>query len=552
MAKSMKNPIFLSLTLAALAALSYRIFFGLDLGDESFHLATAHHFALGAKAFQDETSIRQIFAFFTLPLIKGLRFLNPSNESLVLYMRFAFLFCHLGFCLLVRKTVKRFAPKSAIFVDLAILVTLFFIPVNVFSLHYATLGFMFLGASLCITFFSEKSGSSPLIFFSWVTLAFATASHPGIFISALFMLLSSRNKRWLNALGFLSSWLLLMILFNFTPSDYLRSIVQTKDTIQQSGTELGLAKFFGMIAELSPKGPFPVILLLWVISFVLLTKSKSRIWILVNLFLFPIITFFNSRTSQGGLGSAGYMLCLSYFSPLLCWYFAGLDKAKKYSLQFWIPCFLAFIGCSFLSSGGVAGTSGALITTLPFSLVFLSEALKKAMGTHSDLKREIICSIPIFLFLVFFVRGTFSSVYQENTNQYSLSSQITSGPFKGLKTSETKKLFIETLEKDLKSLPIKQGRIVFTCFLPAGYLLTNLFPNHDFLWGTPSLTQIKPNTDIVVRVFDQTYTKINVWPQHCEALSETVAGNKGTIIKKQDYEIWVKNESIGSNLEKQL
>jgi len=527
----------------ALSLLFYRVLIGVDFGDESFHLATAYHFDLGAEAFKDESSVGQMFAFFTLPLLKIVRSFAPDNEGLVLKMRWGFLLFHTLFFLLLYQTLKVFTVGSRWILELACLASLFFIPANVFSLHYAPLGFMFLGSSLCTRFLSQKKESRLLLFASGILLGMGTLAHPGILLPALFLILVTPNQRVLFLSGILMAWTLLMVIFQFSLMDYAHAVMTTREAVGQQGNSLGLIRLKNLLMELFPQGPLAGILILWLASFLFCFKKNQVAVQLALLLIFPALVFFNSRVSHGGTGSSGYVLSLVYLSPFLCSSLADRGQLKAYFLDFWVPCLCAFLACSFLSTGGVAGTSGSFLTLLPFSLAFLSESVKRLLGSRNNLGYRWVPALPLVLFGCFFLIATFKGVYQENLFGAPLKAEVRSGPFKGLRTTETKRDFIESFQQDLKSLPLKRGRIVFSCFFPAGYLLTGFFPNHDLLWHAPKPSEIRADTDLVVRLYDEVYPTINVWPQKCSPLPEVIRGHKGTLLRRDRYELWIKDKS---------
>ncbi len=535
-----------ALSVFVLALMLHRLTLGVDFSDESYHIATAYHFFLGAKAFVDELYIIQSFAFVTSPLFSLLIGTDPSLDGIVIKMRLVFLaFQFLVSCALFFAVRQRFSVTTSF---LACVFFFVYVPMNLFSLFYVTLGVGFLSLGMVFCFLAN-SNTRPawLLSLAGASLALASCSHPVMFLPSGYLFGSvlwrcCKKPRYyfypliLMIIFFLLVGTAIFLKYQFSVGDYLNSFKGFRPVLWN------FQRVISSLTTLTVPGPLTPLLFL-LAGFLALTKpqvdgNKSYLEMFFAI-VFPIVIFFHCRSSQGGLGPCGYVMLIFYFSPFLCRH-SSPDLTRSFFLAFWVPAMLTSLGLSFASFSGPSSTSAGFLPALPLGIAFL---LQISSGKKLPNPRFIFSNVHglVFLFLmIIFLRGLYGSAFQE-AELSDLHYKVRSGPFRGLQTTSVKQQFIEELQETLHTYLPTEGKIVFSCFFPAGYLLTRLIPNHTFLYTVPTLSTIPESTEVVVRLYDETYTRLGIWPQQCEPLTETISSSKGILIKKEGYEIWVRN-----------
>jgi hypothetical protein len=231
-------------------------------------------------------------------------------------------------------------------------------------------------------------------------------------------------------------------------------------------------------------------------------------------------------------------MVLFYLSPFFCgYYFPGF--LKNYFFAFWIPGLITSLGLSFASLSGPSSTSAGFLVALPWSVAFLLGATQECAKKIRFQFASVLPSVMIAMLFIIFLRALYGGFYQESYLPR-LTERVKSGPFKGLRTTSVRRDIIERFQKTLRDTLPSKGKIVFSCFFPAGYLMTSLTPNHYFLYSNIELVEISPLTDFVVKLDDGIYQRIEIWPHYCEHLVERIGGNTGKVLKTEDSEIWIR------------
>jgi hypothetical protein len=144
------RPLWPALVLFGICAgfLVWRIHFGVDLTDESFYLASARQFAMGARPFADSWSALQLSGWLASPLVRAWESLTGGTDGLALAMRWAYVLLSLGATAAGTAFLRRiFGLRSGL---LAASIPLALIPFVLPTLSYNTLaiGFISIGTSL--------------------------------------------------------------------------------------------------------------------------------------------------------------------------------------------------------------------------------------------------------------------------------------------------------------------------------------------------------------------------------------------------------------------
>jgi len=542
--ESIELRLYLFLSFVLFLVLGYRATLGVDFTDESYHLANAYKFFLGAIPFKDELFSAQGFALLTKPIVSTLINLTGSTAGIVLKMRWAFLCFQFLISLFLFSVLKRtFSTASALAASLSYFC---FVPMNLFSLFYVTLGVGFLALGMgCFYLASQSQKPSTAFFLGSFALALSFIAHPvmAIPISVIAALISwpLDKNGFKRLLLFSTSFLFLVavffVIYGFSPLDWLRAVQGSRHYNAEIGNVWGFPRLLLALKTLVMWGPWLSFILI-IFGFLVFATYRNQAvgkYQFIALVLLPLFIFFNSRMSAGGIGPAGYLLSLGWLSFILVWSTVPLPEAKRFLLWFLLPAAAATLAMSFTSNSGVSSTSTGFLPILPVALLLLSSAIQKSFPKSSFFK-PYLGSIVILFFLLIFVRGTFQSAFKEPRFS-ELKHPISAGPFQGLKTSQFRKDFIEKLHTHLNQLKDNKKSILFTCFFPAGYLLTDLKPGYFFVWGAPGNGNNLFDSELLVRVFDKTYPLLGISSQSCQPLQDEVSGKKGQLVKEEFYEI---------------
>ena len=133
---------------ALLGIIVYRIHFSIDYYDESFYIAMAYHFVLGAKPFVDEYNLAQTVSLLTVPFFFLFHLLQGSTEGIVLFSRYLYLIVTMLFSLAFFFTIRR--TVDSILAILIAATPLFFTPFMIYSVSYNSLGMLFSALSFFV------------------------------------------------------------------------------------------------------------------------------------------------------------------------------------------------------------------------------------------------------------------------------------------------------------------------------------------------------------------------------------------------------------------
>jgi F0F1-type ATP synthase assembly protein I len=147
----------------------------------------------------------------------------------------------------------------------------------------------------------------------------------------------------------------------------------------------------------------------------------------------------------------------------------------------WIPSFVAGLVTAYTSGNGYVNAGLGMLSATVATTVFLIKAFLKFASKDSSkstfFSREIIAPFLVVLFLGLsqYHLFSFSNMVYRDADIPQLSSQIESGPFRGLYTTQNKKNYLDELSKDLKAVSRSGDRVLFYYSnFPAGYLLTSM------------------------------------------------------------------------------
>ena len=145
-------------TLAVVGITYWRLWYGIDLTDESFYVVLPYRFVLGARPFVDETTVAQQAGLLVFPFV-WLYHLAAGVDGVVLYVR------HLEFLmsLLVGAAIfvsLRGVLRSGAAALLLACTAVAFAPFDIHSLSYNTIGGGLFTAGCLLGYLSLRPATS--------------------------------------------------------------------------------------------------------------------------------------------------------------------------------------------------------------------------------------------------------------------------------------------------------------------------------------------------------------------------------------------------------
>jgi len=149
-------------TFAAVATLFWRIRFGVDFSDEAFYLATGFRFWLGDRPFIDEINLAQSMGFLLAPLIGVYRAVSGQLDGIFLWVRFLYVLFVCAVAVTAFVCLRRdFSLRVA---GCAAVLYLGYVPMNLPTLSYYTMGAGFFSAALLVGAYQKRYAVSGGLF----------------------------------------------------------------------------------------------------------------------------------------------------------------------------------------------------------------------------------------------------------------------------------------------------------------------------------------------------------------------------------------------------
>jgi hypothetical protein len=170
-------------------------------------------------------------------------------------------------------------------------------------------------------------------------------------------------------------------------------------------------------------------------------------------------------------------------------------EARRLFAAVWLPAFLAGLATAWSSNNGGVNFGVGFLPAIFVTTAFLTWALEDASAERLALWPALV--VPVLLVVLGW------QVYRDGPVS-TLDTTVAGGPYAGLQTSLNKKLWLEEIGRDLERLG-KQCRIAFFRDFPGGYLLAHSEPDTNSAWVA---TVAKDKTD----AYQQTL--VRYWERH--------------------------------------
>ncbi|MEO8902012.1 MAG: hypothetical protein ABI488_09105 [Polyangiaceae bacterium] len=482
---------------AAAVILLYRLPYGVSHGDEAFYSAMPYSFILGNRPYFDELALHQNAGLLLVPFYRVYLAIVGSADGIIMFNR------HLYFSYLALSSVVayRFGRRVSGHVPAccAAALLLLFSYFNLFALSYNTCGaFGFFCGTVSTAEALLKPRPGWQLFGASLWFLSGVFSYPGfapallVYVGVVIFWLYRHGQResrvsglcglGAGALAFLAVGVPLLLwlgepglqrLLAFSRSmGYAPGFFAKLNFFVHSGIWLWRWQLLGFA------GVFVVL--------PIASRFLGRgVWVLAPLST-AALGYCYWQTLPVAL-TTNAAVCLTAL-PLLAPVCVALNRDWRYGrfvlALIWLPSVLSMLCISYSSANGyVAASLGSLGATLA-GVLSLSAYLKRQAerSPAQRLSLGLVFGAVIGSLFLLQCHSLFASCYDVDTKFSAHDTRVRSGPLRGTIATHSAAVFVESVDRDLKS--VEKGAKTLTIFdsFATGYLSTRLQPRTFTQW----------------------------------------------------------------------
>jgi hypothetical protein len=489
-----------SVAAAAAAGVAYwRLYYGVDLTDESFYVVLPYRLVLGARPFVDEVSVtQQTAAILLYPFVRAY-YAVRGLTGIVLFVRQLYFVFSLGVAASAWAAVRPLVgPRRAVLVAVAVLL---FVPFDIHSLSYDTLGGGFFTAGTLLAFLGvAQPGRRLAPALGAACHALAAFAYPPLLLAvavvhAFAVCTASGPSRRRGAIAGVAAILV--------PVGALGALVTSAgiDTVasdyRHSATYLGQGGGPGKLVSIAAHewhrvwvpAPLVVAVLVLVVAWGLTRPARA---LAVVLGLAPLLVLPPSPGFYAA--SLEFVAHLGWLAPPLLLLVRRRPEARPLFVIVWIPSLVAGLTTAYSSANGATNLGVGFFPAAVVTLVYLVWAVESLARPLAWLPLATAAALLAVLGLPVYRDGAVST----------LGARVANGPYAGLLTTPRKRAFLRRLTSDLAVVPARCG-ILFLDDFPAGYLLTRARPETNAAWvASVAGRRVVPYEDLLVAYLRRT------------------------------------------------
>jgi len=497
------NGAILTIGIAVVGVTYWRLWYGVDLTDESFYVTVPYRLVLGAKPFVDETSVtQQTTAILLYPFIRAY-YAVAGMTGMVLFVR------HLQFLLsllvagAVYRSLRLFLGwRRSLLIALAAVA---FVPFAIRSLSYDSVGSALFTAGCFLgvrSLFDPRARTDRLL--AAACLGLAAFAYPPLVIAVALCVLArlvlARGHRVREGLehGGLALGLPIAGMASLVGSAGFAKVV---DDYRRSSRFLGQAGGLDKVHRIL--GQTWSVLPLWYVllpalALLGLTWRYRRSLSLLVLAALPFLVLPPKLTAF--TTSLHFVAHLGWIAPALFVLVRRRRGAVPLFVAVWVPAFVAGVTTAYSSANGAVNFGIGAFPTAIVASVFLVYAFEDAARRvrHVDLRALAIG--PALVVLALLVVSDTIAVYRDS-NLSALTVRVQAGPYAGLATTPWKRTWVSRLQSDLAAFRSPCTILFFNDF-PAGYLLSEAQPDTNGAWvANVPRDLVKPYQNALIRYY---------------------------------------------------
>jgi hypothetical protein len=444
----------------------FRLFMGISVADEAEYAAFADFPRHGLRFFEVEVTIQQTSAILLSPFVLAYTSMF-GTEGLILFSRFLYLISATTTGLITAKFLSQVVRWPVALLLGSVVVA--YVPFGMAILCYITMGSQYfaIAAIASISAFDRNKkwlAAAGGVFWVLCVFAYPTAMITfALFTAILALWFRTDKKRRTLALPYLAGLvvpsIILVGVLLWCGIDNIKRGVEFSAPANMPFQTYKILFGINLIASYLP----PVwMMALGVAIWGALWKWKPDLQYLGIAALIAAYIFFGGQ-SESSFGSILWVY-LMLLLPL-----AVIPKWKKMSTKE-RTMFVAFTVPAIVGSIVAWMTSRMTVYNMHGTGIFAGLSMLAFVAGRGRAQGWLLSLIVLSATLFYQFRGPY-----EDAGYPYLTYQVSDGPFKFLYTNPKKGEVIETLQRDLKSLP-DTGTIFFKDHFPAGAMMTNLKP----------------------------------------------------------------------------
>jgi hypothetical protein len=467
---------------SVVALLTYaRLYFGVDLDDEAFHVVVPYRYALGARPFVDEVNLSQIGAgLVAYPLVAAYYHLI-GLDGIVLFSRHMYLLFAIFVTAALFFSLRTLVRRPLLVLPISLL-ALAFIPQNTPSLNYNSLGNGLFAAGCFLGVADLRSHRRRYVLLAGVAHGVAMFCYPPLALpvavyAAAYYVLSSRSGSALipyvatAAMGGIA-WIVVLL------SD---GVDTARDALTLAGRlaeerDTGIDRAVGVMRDAAANFALAP-LALGALTGAMLLRDRRPNAAVGLLAIVPLLAVPARPVDLALPGASVHFIANLGVLALPLFYFLREHALCRWLLVgVWIPGFVAgsTISWSTFDPGGHQGLGffGAAIATV----LLLALSICRVIRQHqARVFSKLAPFLPVLAALAALVALQYATASHDGRPP-TLTSRIDGGAYSGLMTRPENARFLRSLTRDLERIVQPECTTLFYYGLPAGYLLVPAVP----------------------------------------------------------------------------
>jgi len=449
-----------------------RLYFGVDLTDESFYAAVPLAMAQGARPLVDETNVAQLTpGILLLPFVKAY-YAVAGLDGLILYMRHLHLLFSIAVSSALFVSLRRHLRDSAVSAILAS-AAVAFVPFGIHGLSYDTFGSGFFAAGCFLGLPALQKPGRLALASSGTALGLAIFTYPPLvvpaacYVGALYPYLKPRSWRTILPIVTPAVVACLGTTMFFLSAGFGTAHALFARASTYGGQGGGVTKGLRVIS--SVMSDIPHVALVTVLLACAFVFVRLRTWVaILPVFALPVVLLPIDLSSSAS--SNEFVTSFGMLAPIVFLLVARDHAAAALMRVVWLPALVAG-EMTAVTSGN--GSINFAIGFFPAAVVTASLASLVVRGVSPRLPTFLRAPADLATATTFVLIGVvlqYAYVYRD-AHLSRLRARVDGGAYAGLYTAPATRAFLRRLNADLAATSGPACTILFYDAFPAGYLL---------------------------------------------------------------------------------
>jgi hypothetical protein len=462
-----------------------RLYFGVDLDDEAFHVAVSYRNVIGARPFVDEIYIPQQGAGMLVSPFVGAYYHLFGLGGIVLFSRHIYFLLSVCAMTIVFLSLRALLNNALLALSCSLMM-LVFIPNNLPSPNYNSLANAFFGAGCFLGLAYARQQRRRYVALSGLLHGLAIFSYPTLvtavaaYAVALYFVSRSRTavRSYVVAASLLTlAWL--AVLVNDGAQNALSVIRLSREVAAKR--DVGLDRAVTVIHDAVVNFPLAPVALAGLVAVVLWQKRRPGI----SVALLSVLPIFALPVRRVDLtlpaAPSHYVANLGLLAVPLGYALWSSESARTIMIGVWIPAFVAGLTISWSTFGG-GGQQGIGFAPAAIAAVALLALGIRLICRQRDIRLTSAAPfLPPLVAVGALVVLQFSSAFHDRS-PLRLHTRIASGAYAGLLTTPETARLVTTLTRDLQHTSDSRCNVLFYYDFPAGFLLSLSKPYTNTVW----------------------------------------------------------------------